>query len=102
MALGYPICHLLFLDRSMEHQHKHMIFHVVTASDNKPIEKSSIQTTTLREVMTGFTDNNGLVKLGPFFDQELVAVEVKTKGYDKLVKEFKYSSTMDSITLEMI
>ena len=86
----------------MEHQQKHMIFHVVTASDNKPIEKSSIQTTTLREVMTGFTDNNGLVKLGPFFDQELVAVEVKTKGYDKLVKEFKYSSTMDSITLEMI
>ena len=78
-----------------------MKFHVITAKDNKPIENSMIKATTSEGVMTGYTDAKGFVDLGPFFNGELVTVEVETKGYNNFVQEFIFSRTVDFMTLEM-
>ena len=76
-----------------------MQFHVITATDNKPIENSMIKVTTSDGVMTEFTDAKGFVDLGPFSDGEVGTVGVE--GYEHLVKEFIFSSTVDYLTLEM-
>ena len=49
--------------------------------------------------MTGLTDEKGFVELGPISDGEVGTVEID--GYENLERDFKFSNTVDFITLEM-
>ena len=62
-------------------------------------ENSKVKVNTSNRALTGLTDEKGFVELGPISDGEVGTVEID--GYENLERDFKFSNTVDFITLEM-
>ena len=78
-----------------------MQFHLIKATDNKPIANTIIKASTSNGELTGVTDAEGFVELGPFSDGEVITIGVEEKCYDNLELEFIYSRTVNFMALEM-